>query len=187
MAPGGWLVWHDFNSPVAWVKVREAIERAEFAEVVVHVEGTEVAFLRKGDREGVFSVSRASGDENNGAVSVDTSVGSTPQVGCENLFPPCKGGIQGGGGAEGTEQATASVSPPLPPLCKGGKNRSLGEGGIVDNLVPLAKGGYRGVVQAGGRQAVAGVSPPLPPLRKGGKEQGALREGGRTGSLWKGD
>ena len=44
---GGWLVWHDFNSPVPWVKVREAIERLGFAEPVVHVEGTQVAFLRK--------------------------------------------------------------------------------------------------------------------------------------------
>ena len=47
LAPGGWLVWHDFNSPVPWVKVREAIERLGFAEPVVHVEGTQVAFLRK--------------------------------------------------------------------------------------------------------------------------------------------
>src|SRR5262245_41807913 len=48
LAPGGWLVWHDYNSAVPWVKVREAIERIGFAEPVVHVEGTEVAFLRKG-------------------------------------------------------------------------------------------------------------------------------------------
>ncbi len=48
LVPGGWMVWHDFDSPVAWVKVREAIERLGFAEPVVHVEGTEVAFLRKG-------------------------------------------------------------------------------------------------------------------------------------------
>ena len=54
LARGGWLVWHDFNSPVPWVKVREAIERMGFAEPVVHVEGTEVAFLRKGDLEGAF-------------------------------------------------------------------------------------------------------------------------------------
>ena len=47
LTPGGWLVWHDFNSPVPWVKVREAIERLGFPEPVVHVEGTEVAFLRK--------------------------------------------------------------------------------------------------------------------------------------------
>ena len=47
LAPGGWLVWHDFNSPVPWVRVREAIERLGFSEPVVHVEGTEVAFLRK--------------------------------------------------------------------------------------------------------------------------------------------
>ena len=48
LAPGGWLVRHDFDSSVPWVKVREAIERVGFAEAVVHVEGTEVAFLRKG-------------------------------------------------------------------------------------------------------------------------------------------
>jgi len=47
LEPGGWLVWHDFDSPAPWVKVREAIERVGFAEPVVHVEGTEVAFLRK--------------------------------------------------------------------------------------------------------------------------------------------
>ncbi len=47
LAPGGWLVWHDFNSPVPWVKVRAAIEGVGFTEPVVHVEGTEVAFLRK--------------------------------------------------------------------------------------------------------------------------------------------
>ena len=47
LAPGGWLVWHDFDSPVPWVRVREAIERLGFAEPVMHVAGTEVAFLRK--------------------------------------------------------------------------------------------------------------------------------------------
>ena len=50
LAPGGWLVWHDFNSPVPWVQVREAVERIGFSEEVVHVQGTEVAFLRKGER-----------------------------------------------------------------------------------------------------------------------------------------
>ncbi len=45
--PGGWLVWHDFNSPVPWVKVREAIERLGLPDPVIHVGGTEVAFLRK--------------------------------------------------------------------------------------------------------------------------------------------
>jgi glycosyltransferase involved in cell wall biosynthesis/tetratricopeptide (TPR) repeat protein len=48
LSPGGLIVWHDFQSPVPWVKVREAIELIGFAEPVVHVEGTEVAFLRKG-------------------------------------------------------------------------------------------------------------------------------------------
>ena len=52
LAPGGWLVWHDFGSAVPWVKVREAVERMGFAEEVVHVAGTEVAFLRKGALRG---------------------------------------------------------------------------------------------------------------------------------------
>ena len=47
LLPSGWLVWHDFNSSTPWVKVREAIERLGFAEPVVHIEGTEVALLRK--------------------------------------------------------------------------------------------------------------------------------------------
>lgn len=47
LAPGGWLVWHDFDSPHAWIRVREAIERLGLAEPVYHVAGTEVAFLRK--------------------------------------------------------------------------------------------------------------------------------------------
>ena len=45
--PGGWLVWHDFNSTVPWVQVREAIEQIGLEEAATHVEGTEVAFLRK--------------------------------------------------------------------------------------------------------------------------------------------
>lgn len=47
LAPGGWLVWHDFGSPHPWIEVREAIERAGLPEPVHHVAGTEVAFLRK--------------------------------------------------------------------------------------------------------------------------------------------
>jgi glycosyltransferase involved in cell wall biosynthesis len=47
LAPGGWLVWHDVGHPAPWVRVREAIEQAGFAETVEHVEGTMVAFLRK--------------------------------------------------------------------------------------------------------------------------------------------
>src|SRR5439155_23498659 len=47
LAPGGLLVWHDFNSPVAWVQVRPALERAGLAEAVYHVEGTQVAILHK--------------------------------------------------------------------------------------------------------------------------------------------
>ena len=47
LAPGGWLVWHDFGSPVPWVEVRPAIEAVGSAKPVVHAAGTEVAFLRK--------------------------------------------------------------------------------------------------------------------------------------------
>ncbi len=53
LAPGGWLVWHDVGHPASWVRVREAIERAGFDELVEHVEGTMVAFLRKGVRSAV--------------------------------------------------------------------------------------------------------------------------------------
>jgi SAM-dependent methyltransferase len=55
LRPGGWLVWHDFTSPVEWVEVRPALERLRFAEPVVHVEGTAVAFLHKGEVGGVES------------------------------------------------------------------------------------------------------------------------------------
>src|SRR5262249_869803 len=47
LAPGGWLVWHDWDSPVAWVQVRSAVEELGQAETVYHVAGTTVAFLRK--------------------------------------------------------------------------------------------------------------------------------------------
>jgi glycosyltransferase involved in cell wall biosynthesis/predicted O-methyltransferase YrrM len=49
LRPGGCLVWHDFGSRVPWVKVREAVASLNFAEPVYHVEGTEVAFLFKGE------------------------------------------------------------------------------------------------------------------------------------------
>ena len=49
---GGWLVWHDVGHAAPWIRVREAIEVAGFAEPVEHVEGTMVAFLRKGERDG---------------------------------------------------------------------------------------------------------------------------------------
>jgi glycosyltransferase involved in cell wall biosynthesis/tetratricopeptide (TPR) repeat protein len=45
--PGGWLVWHDFGSRVPWVRVREAIDQLALPDPVIHVAGTEVAFLRK--------------------------------------------------------------------------------------------------------------------------------------------
>jgi Methyltransferase domain/Glycosyl transferase family 2 len=51
LSAGGWLVWHDLGNPVPWVRVREAVEQARFAEPVEHVEGTMVAFLRKSGGE----------------------------------------------------------------------------------------------------------------------------------------
>ena len=45
---GGWIAWHDFSSTVPWIRVREAIEQLGFLELVTHVEGTQLAFLRKG-------------------------------------------------------------------------------------------------------------------------------------------
>jgi glycosyltransferase involved in cell wall biosynthesis/tetratricopeptide (TPR) repeat protein len=47
LGPGGWLVWHDFDSPMPWVRVREAIDRLGLPDLVLHVAGTQVAFLRK--------------------------------------------------------------------------------------------------------------------------------------------
>jgi hypothetical protein len=47
----GWS-WHDVGHPLQWVEVREAIEQAEFAETVEHIDGTMVAFLRKGGQGG---------------------------------------------------------------------------------------------------------------------------------------
>ncbi len=49
LAPGGCLVWHDFNSPVAWVEVRKALDQTDFPEPIYHVAETEVAFLFKAD------------------------------------------------------------------------------------------------------------------------------------------
>jgi glycosyltransferase involved in cell wall biosynthesis/GT2 family glycosyltransferase len=51
LSPGGWLVWHDLDNPAPWVEVRRAIEQLGFREVVRHVDGTMVAFLRKGEGE----------------------------------------------------------------------------------------------------------------------------------------
>jgi predicted O-methyltransferase YrrM len=53
LSPGGIIVWHDFNSPTPWVEVRQALEQTPFAEAIEHVEGTEVAFLRKALAEGI--------------------------------------------------------------------------------------------------------------------------------------
>jgi glycosyltransferase involved in cell wall biosynthesis len=47
LAPGGYLVWHDFASTLPWIKVREAVEQLGLREIVAHVAGSGVAFLRK--------------------------------------------------------------------------------------------------------------------------------------------
>jgi predicted O-methyltransferase YrrM len=47
LSSGGCLVWHDFDSPVPWVEVKRAVERAGLPEAVYHVVGTQVAFLMK--------------------------------------------------------------------------------------------------------------------------------------------
>src|SRR5207248_5914986 len=47
LSPGGCIVWHDFNSQTEWVQVRQALEQAKLPESILHVEGTEVAFLLK--------------------------------------------------------------------------------------------------------------------------------------------
>lgn len=47
LAPGGVIVWHDFNSPTPWVEVRQALEQLPFSEALEHVEGSQIAFLRK--------------------------------------------------------------------------------------------------------------------------------------------
>jgi tetratricopeptide (TPR) repeat protein/predicted O-methyltransferase YrrM len=49
LAPGGCLVWHDIDNPVAWVEVRQTLEAITFAEPLYHVAGTMVAFLHKQD------------------------------------------------------------------------------------------------------------------------------------------
>jgi glycosyltransferase involved in cell wall biosynthesis/SAM-dependent methyltransferase len=50
LSPRGCLVWHDVVSPVAWVEVRQALEKTGFPETIYHVAGTQVAFLHKQDR-----------------------------------------------------------------------------------------------------------------------------------------
>jgi glycosyltransferase involved in cell wall biosynthesis/predicted Zn-dependent protease len=52
LRPGGWLVWHDFGSPVPWIEVRQAVAEIGFAETVTQVAGTGVAFLQKSSPAG---------------------------------------------------------------------------------------------------------------------------------------
>jgi len=132
LAPGGWMVEHDFNSPVPWVQVREAIESARLTAPVVYIEGTEVAFLRKGEASpGTGSASTSS--EGSG-VRVAGAESATPQDnGLGSRAPACLPGPHGAG--QGTPvasvrsanllhshpgRAPASPSPPLPPPSQGG-------------------------------------------------------------------
>jgi glycosyltransferase involved in cell wall biosynthesis len=47
LTPGGWLVWHHFGSTIPRTQACAAIEGWELSEPVIHIAGTEVAFLRK--------------------------------------------------------------------------------------------------------------------------------------------
>ena len=55
LSPQGCMVWHDFDSPVAWVQVRQALLETHFVEPIYHVLGTEVAFLDRGHQPLVIS------------------------------------------------------------------------------------------------------------------------------------
>src|SRR5262249_10029216 len=44
---GGVIIWHDFDSPTPWVHVRQALAQANLPETILHVAGSQVAFLFK--------------------------------------------------------------------------------------------------------------------------------------------
>ncbi len=68
LAPGGCIAWHDFGSATPWVEVRQALERAGLPEPIVHVAGTQVAFLIKsGGRQEAGVRDQASGTRVGGA------------------------------------------------------------------------------------------------------------------------
>jgi glycosyltransferase involved in cell wall biosynthesis/tetratricopeptide (TPR) repeat protein len=79
LAAGGWVVWHDFGSAVPWVKVRGAIESIGFEEPVVQVEGTEVAFLRKGSGEWQVANGERNSTRDDPCVIEDTQPAETNQ------------------------------------------------------------------------------------------------------------
>ena len=107
LSPGGLIVWHDFNSPVPWVKVREAIEQMKFDEPVVHVEGTEVAFLIRGVQASVGRVARtvpvglrsgrtSAGQDSDGRPQPPTgSAGASPSQTLRPLHWPGRGILTG--------------------------------------------------------------------------------------------
>jgi glycosyltransferase involved in cell wall biosynthesis/tetratricopeptide (TPR) repeat protein len=91
LAVGGWLVWHDFGSTVPWVKAREAVESIGFEEAVVHVEGTEVAFLRKGTEHRGFRTPGPVSVPNldpNPDLDLDPDLDPDPDLGPDPL--PCR-------------------------------------------------------------------------------------------------
>jgi len=89
LVPGGWLVWHDFGSPVPWVKVREAIEQIGFVEPVVRIEGTEMAFLRKGQSlPAQTAFGRALTAPSSPTSCRELSPPPQPPASCLNLSPP---------------------------------------------------------------------------------------------------
>ena len=93
----------------------------------------------------------------------------------EITVPPCEGGIQGGGNRPATSHATASTTPPLPPLRKGGIFTCAvvaPTGGEIP--VPPCEGG----IQGGGDRPAAWEAPASsrpPSLCKVGKLTFSLR------------
>ena len=73
LSPGGVLVWHDFDSPVSWVQVRQALEQAALPETITHVAGTQVAFLHK---------QRTPSVNGSSAVHRQSAIGNPPSAIC---------------------------------------------------------------------------------------------------------
>jgi glycosyltransferase involved in cell wall biosynthesis len=90
LAPGGCLVWHDFDSPVEWVEVRQALEGIDFAEPVYHVAGTQVAFLHKlaGSRPPVMRSAVTQGGKGLAAVAAPSAPQGTNAATTAGARPP---------------------------------------------------------------------------------------------------
>ena len=78
---------------VPWVQVREAVERIGLSEEVVHVEGTEVAYLRKGElgRSAGEHASRSDFNELAHAVATHDSPSAASASGPLPVASPGKG------------------------------------------------------------------------------------------------